>query len=46
MGFLTRDTLQYADSYVEATKNLTMTKMLAPAYFIVGGNTTGQVKRA
>lgn len=42
MGFLTRDTLQYADSYVEATKNLTMTKMLAPAYFIVGGNTTGQ----
>ena len=43
MGFLTRETLQYANSYEDAKKNLTMTKMLAPAYFIVGGNTTGQV---
>lgn len=42
MGFLTRDTLQYANSYEQAKKNLTMTKMLAPAYFIVGGNMTGQ----
>lgn len=42
MGFLTRDTLLYSNSYEEAKKNLTMTQMLAPAYFIVGGNSTGQ----
>lgn len=43
MSFLTRHTLEEASSYSEAKKWLSNTKMLAPAYFIIGGNKTGQV---
>jgi acid ceramidase len=43
MSFLTRHTLEAATSYDEAKKWLSDTKMLAPAYFILGGNKTGQV---
>lgn len=42
MGFLTRNVMETADSYDEAKQMLTGTKMLAPAYFILGGNSTMQ----
>ncbi|XP_076148528.1 N-acylsphingosine amidohydrolase (acid ceramidase) 1a [Alosa pseudoharengus] len=42
MGFLTRSVLENATSYEDAKKQLTLTKLLAPAYFILGGNQTGQ----
>lgn len=43
MGFLTRETMQNAGSYQEAVAMLSKTEMLAPAYFIVGGNKSGEV---
>uniref|UniRef100_A0A3P9KY76 Acid ceramidase n=2 Tax=Oryzias latipes TaxID=8090 RepID=A0A3P9KY76_ORYLA len=42
MSFLTRTVLEKANSYEEAKKLLAETKLLAPAYFILGGNQTGQ----
>uniref|UniRef100_A0A3Q2UAK3 Acid ceramidase n=1 Tax=Fundulus heteroclitus TaxID=8078 RepID=A0A3Q2UAK3_FUNHE len=42
MSFLTRSVLEKASSYEEAKIQLAQTKMLAPAYFILGGNQTGQ----
>ena len=42
MGFLTRNTMQYATSYSEAKSKLSDTPMLAPAYFILGGNKSGE----
>ncbi|XP_023686399.1 acid ceramidase [Paramormyrops kingsleyae] len=42
MSFLTRSVLENATSYEEAKKLLSQTKLLAPAYFILGGNQTGQ----
>uniref|UniRef100_A0A3Q1FC10 Acid ceramidase n=1 Tax=Acanthochromis polyacanthus TaxID=80966 RepID=A0A3Q1FC10_9TELE len=42
MSFLTRSVLENANSYEEAKHRLAETKMLAPAYFILGGNRTGQ----
>ncbi|XP_008297501.1 acid ceramidase [Stegastes partitus] len=42
MSFLTRSVLENANSYEEAKSRLAQTKMLAPAYFILGGNSTGQ----
>uniref|UniRef100_A0A672HXU2 Acid ceramidase n=1 Tax=Salarias fasciatus TaxID=181472 RepID=A0A672HXU2_SALFA len=42
MSFLTRSVLENANSYEEAKTRLAQTKMLAPAYFILGGNSTGQ----
>ncbi|KAL2077415.1 hypothetical protein ACEWY4_026919 [Coilia grayii] len=42
MGFLTRTVLENATSYEDAKKQLSLTKLLAPAYFILGGNQTGQ----
>ncbi|XP_076877419.1 N-acylsphingosine amidohydrolase (acid ceramidase) 1a [Brachyhypopomus gauderio] len=42
MSFLTRRVLENATSYEDAKKQLAMTKLLAPAYFILGGNRTGQ----
>lgn len=42
MSFLTRSVLENATSYTEAKTRLAQTKMLAPAYFILGGNQTGQ----
>lgn len=43
MGFLTRETMEKAESYQEAVAMLSQTEMLAPAYFIVGGNKSGEV---
>lgn len=42
-GFLMRDVLEQADGYHQALKTLTTSKLLAPVYFILGGNTTEQV---
>ncbi|KAJ8271748.1 hypothetical protein COCON_G00106070 [Conger conger] len=42
MSFLTRSVLENATSYEEARNRLAQTKLLAPAYFILGGNQTGQ----
>uniref|UniRef100_A0A3Q3E3R5 Acid ceramidase n=1 Tax=Labrus bergylta TaxID=56723 RepID=A0A3Q3E3R5_9LABR len=42
MSFLTRSVLENANSYEEAKARLAQTKLLAPAYFILGGNSTGQ----
>uniref|UniRef100_A0A8D0DBA9 Acid ceramidase n=1 Tax=Sander lucioperca TaxID=283035 RepID=A0A8D0DBA9_SANLU len=42
MSFLTRSVLENATSYEEAKSRLAQTKLLAPAYFILGGNQTGQ----
>jgi len=42
MGFLTREVMENATSYTEAKSMLQNTVMLSPAYFILGGNTTGQ----
>lgn len=42
MSFLTRSVLENATSYEEAKTRLAQTKLLAPAYFILGGNSTGQ----
>uniref|UniRef100_A0A4W4H394 Acid ceramidase n=1 Tax=Electrophorus electricus TaxID=8005 RepID=A0A4W4H394_ELEEL len=42
MSFLTRKVLENATSYEDAKKQLAMTELLAPAYFILGGNQTGQ----
>jgi acid ceramidase len=42
MGFLTRDTLEKATSYSEAVDMLANTRMLAPAYFILGGTKSGE----
>ena len=43
MGFLTRNTMENAKSFNEAKYMLTSKQMIAPAYFILGGNKTGEV---
>ena len=43
MGFLTRDVMENANSFKMAKHMLSVTKLLAPAYFILGGNKTGEV---
>ena len=43
MGFLTRETMETAQSYDEAQKMLANTLMMAPAYYILGGTRPGQV---
>ncbi|KAM4808746.1 acid ceramidase [Rhinophrynus dorsalis] len=42
MSFLTRSVLENATSYEEAKIVLSKTKLLAPAYFILGGNKSGE----
>jgi len=42
MSFLTRSVMENATSYEDAKNRLAQTKLLAPAYFILGGNQTGQ----
>ncbi|KAK3507373.1 hypothetical protein QTP70_014894 [Hemibagrus guttatus] len=42
MSFLTRSVLENATSYAEAKTLLSDTKLLAPAYFILGGNRSGE----
>ncbi|XP_056328124.1 N-acylsphingosine amidohydrolase (acid ceramidase) 1a [Danio aesculapii] len=41
-GFLTRRVLENSTSYEDAKDQLSQTKLLAPVYFILGGNRTGQ----
>lgn len=45
MGFLTRETMENATSYSQAKDMLANTPMLAPAYFILGGNKSGEVSK-
>ncbi|KAL8207365.1 UNVERIFIED_CONTAM: hypothetical protein K2H54_055422 [Gekko kuhli] len=42
MSFLTRSILENSTSYEEAKDRLTNTRLLAPAYFILAGNHSGQ----
>ncbi|NXA46562.1 ASAH1 ceramidase, partial [Nothocercus julius] len=42
MGFLTRSVLENATSYEDAKEKLTKTRLLAPAYFILGGKKSGE----
>uniref|UniRef100_A0A8C5L559 Acid ceramidase n=2 Tax=Jaculus jaculus TaxID=51337 RepID=A0A8C5L559_JACJA len=42
VGFITRSVLENSTSYAEAKNILTKTKILAPAYFILGGNQSGE----
>ena len=42
-GFLMRSVLEQAGGYNEALDTLKTAKLLAPVYFIVGGNSSGQV---
>ncbi|KAM9330414.1 acid ceramidase [Gastrophryne carolinensis] len=42
MSFLTRTVLENATSYEEAKELLSKTELLAPAYFILGGNKSGE----
>ncbi|XP_040821639.1 acid ceramidase isoform X2 [Ochotona curzoniae] len=42
IGFITRSVLENSTSYEEAKNILTKTKILAPAYFILGGNQSGE----
>ncbi|KAM8940523.1 acid ceramidase [Pelodytes ibericus] len=42
MSFLTRSVLENATSYEEGKTLLSKTKILAPAYFILGGNKSGE----
>ncbi|XP_004277233.1 acid ceramidase isoform X3 [Orcinus orca] len=42
IGFIIRSVLENSTSYEEAKTILTKTKVLAPAYFILGGNKSGE----
>uniref|UniRef100_A0A673SMM9 ceramidase n=1 Tax=Suricata suricatta TaxID=37032 RepID=A0A673SMM9_SURSU len=42
IGFIVRSVLENGTSYEEAKNILTKTKILAPAYFILGGNKAGE----
>ncbi|XP_032474229.1 acid ceramidase isoform X1 [Phocoena sinus] len=42
IGFIIRSVLENSTSYEEAKTILTNTKVLAPAYFILGGNKSGE----
>ncbi|XP_036022520.1 acid ceramidase [Onychomys torridus] len=42
VGFITRSVLENSTSYEEAKNTLTKTKIMAPAYFILGGNQSGE----
>uniref|UniRef100_A0ABM5GIF5 Acid ceramidase n=1 Tax=Pogona vitticeps TaxID=103695 RepID=A0ABM5GIF5_9SAUR len=42
MSFLTRNLLENSTSYEDAKEKLTNTKLLAPAYFILAGNKSGE----
>ena len=45
VNFLTRDVLENAMSFTEALYRLSTTKIIAPAYFILGGNSSTEVWR-
>ncbi|KAL6080772.1 hypothetical protein STEG23_016045 [Scotinomys teguina] len=42
VGFITRSVLENSTSYEEAKNTLVKTKIMAPAYFILGGNQSGE----
>ena len=42
MSFITRDVMENANSYEEARQSLSTEKLIAPGYYILGGNKTGQ----
>ncbi|XP_013386217.1 acid ceramidase [Lingula anatina] len=42
MSFLTRDVLMYSTSYQQAKETLSKDELLAPGYYILGGNSSGQ----
>jgi len=42
MTLLVRDVMENADSYDEAIRRLSTTPLMAPVYYIVGGNSSGQ----
>lgn len=42
MTLLVREVMETADSYDEAVERLSTTKLMAPVYYIVGGNSSGQ----
>ncbi|KAM7328692.1 acid ceramidase isoform X2 [Alexandromys fortis] len=42
VGFITRSVLENSTSYEEAKNTLIKTKIMAPAYFILGGNQSGE----
>jgi len=42
MTLLVREVMETANSYDEAVQKLSVTPLIAPVYYIVGGNTTGQ----
>lgn len=42
VGFLGRQVMENETSYITAQKTLAKSELLAPCYFILGGNTTGQ----
>ncbi|XP_006834522.1 PREDICTED: acid ceramidase [Chrysochloris asiatica] len=42
IGFITRSVLENCTSYEEAKNTLSKTKLMAPAYFILGGNQSGE----
>lgn len=42
IGFIIRSVLENSTSYEETKNILTKTKILAPAYFILGGNQSGE----
>ena len=44
VNLLTRDVMETAKSYHEARDRLSNTTIIAPAYYILGGNSSGQVK--
>ena len=43
VNFLTRSVLENATSFAQAKDKLAHTKILAPAYYILGGNKSGEV---
>ncbi|XP_013386207.1 acid ceramidase-like [Lingula anatina] len=42
VSFLTRDVLTYSTSYQQAKEKLSQVELIAPAYYILGGNYSGQ----
>ena len=43
VGFIARDALTNDNSYADARNRLTKLPLMAPAYFILGGNSSNEV---
>ena len=46
MSLLSREVMEYADSFDEAVQKFANTQLIAPGYFIIGGTKPGQVIKA